>query len=258
MVVWHLPCESKSSPAFKSKHPQPNRWGCFLLQNFLYNLCLCKEIKILKTKSEQLFEEILERKKISFIRIEEKINKTPDYKIVLDNMDTYWEIKELNNTDFQREIIKKIEANEVLSIDINSNGLENQIRKAKRQFKGYEVDTHPCVIVIADYRDFFFKDFSIISTLKSLMIGRAHYEISSNDSLVQISRDLRLFTYRGGYISAVAFILQEQKELIFLHNPNARISLLKSPLTSLFNNHEYVNRTEQGDCWLKFEVSDLN
>ncbi|MCH7312383.1 hypothetical protein [Acinetobacter sp. ANC 4805] len=212
----------------------------------------------MRTKSEQLFEEILERKKISFIRIEEKINKTPDYKIVLDNMDTYWEIKELNNTDFQRETIKKIEANEVLSIDINSNGLENQIRKAKRQFKGYEVDTHSCVIVIADYRNFFFKDFSIISTLKSLMIGRAHYAISSNDSLVQISRDLGLFTYRGEYISAVAFILQEQKELMFLHNPNARISLLKSPLTSLFSNHEYVNRTEQGDYWSKFEVSDLN
>ena len=33
MVVWRLPCESKSSPAFKSETPPPHKQrGCFLLQ----------------------------------------------------------------------------------------------------------------------------------------------------------------------------------------------------------------------------------
>jgi hypothetical protein len=31
MVVWRLPCESKSSPAFKYNTPQPNGWGCFFI-----------------------------------------------------------------------------------------------------------------------------------------------------------------------------------------------------------------------------------
>ncbi len=32
MVVWDYPCESKSSPAHYSKHPQPMVGGVFLLQ----------------------------------------------------------------------------------------------------------------------------------------------------------------------------------------------------------------------------------
>ena len=31
MVVWRYPCESKSSPAHYSKHPQLKRWGCFFM-----------------------------------------------------------------------------------------------------------------------------------------------------------------------------------------------------------------------------------
>jgi hypothetical protein len=29
--VWGFPCESKSSPAHYSKHPQLNSWGCFFM-----------------------------------------------------------------------------------------------------------------------------------------------------------------------------------------------------------------------------------
>ena len=36
MVVWRLPCESKSSPAFKLKHPSLERgWGVFYGGNML-------------------------------------------------------------------------------------------------------------------------------------------------------------------------------------------------------------------------------
>ncbi|WP_286379876.1 hypothetical protein, partial [Acinetobacter pseudolwoffii] len=31
MVVWGYPCESKSSPAHYSKHPQAKAWGCFFV-----------------------------------------------------------------------------------------------------------------------------------------------------------------------------------------------------------------------------------
>ena len=36
MVVWDYPCESKSSPAHYSKHPQPNGWGVFLCLLFIW------------------------------------------------------------------------------------------------------------------------------------------------------------------------------------------------------------------------------
>lgn len=52
-----------------------------------------------RTKSEKLFEEILERKQIKFNRILEDETKTPDYEIILNSMKTYWEIKELFEND---------------------------------------------------------------------------------------------------------------------------------------------------------------
>jgi ribosomal 50S subunit-recycling heat shock protein len=89
-----------------------------------------------RTKSEKLFEEILERKQIKFNRILE-------------------------------ELRKQIDQGKVLTLDIHSKGLENQIKKAKKQFRGYRVENQPYIIVIADCRDFFFKDFNILLSLKA-------------------------------------------------------------------------------------------
>ncbi len=47
MVVWDYPCESKSSPAHYSKHPQPMVGGVFLYG---------------KSINKELFEELLKLK----------------------------------------------------------------------------------------------------------------------------------------------------------------------------------------------------
>lgn len=205
-----------------------------------------------QTKSEKIFEEILGRKKIVFNRIAEDANKTPDYEIILDDMRTYWEIKELSENEDQKKLRKQIDQGEVLAIDIQSDGLEDKIKKAKQQFKGYKVENQPCIIVIADCREFFFKDFNILISLKGLIIGNAHYAENEDGYLTEIYRELGLLTNRGKYISAIAFLNEKQQDLIFLHNPNTIYPLLNGPLTSLFKHHEFVQKTKQGLTWVKY------
>ena len=147
---------------------------------------------------------------------------------------------------------KKIDQGEILTLDIHSKGLENQIKKAKKQFKGYKVEDRPCIIVLADCRDFFFKDFSICLSLKNLIIGNGHYKENEHGFLTEVYRELGLFSNYGKYVSAIALIKENQQDLIFLHNPCAIHSLLNDTLTSLFEHHEFVQTTNHGHIWVKY------
>ena len=58
MVVWGYPCESKSSPAHYSKHPQAKAWGCFFVRG------IYSKIKYSKNKVE-IVEDVKEAIRIA-------------------------------------------------------------------------------------------------------------------------------------------------------------------------------------------------
>jgi hypothetical protein len=76
--------------------------------------------------------------------------------------------------------------------------------------------------------------------------------------LTEIYRELGLFTHYGKYISAIAFLQENQKDLIFLHNPRAIYPLLNEPLISLFKHHEFVQITDHEHIWIKHLKNSSN
>ena len=108
----------------------------------------------------------------------------------------------------------------------------------------------PCVIVIYDARPFDTKDLLFYSELKTAMLGDAEFMENHDGLIKEISRKGALLNRSGKtYISAVVVIHDYAKQAVVLHNPNAKYSLLETPLISILNHHEAASFTESGIIW---------
>jgi hypothetical protein len=202
-------------------------------------------------ESEQLFENILTKHGIGFSKIPESVIRTPDYKISFGALDTFWEVKGIEENELEEGILKSIEQakNETYSVD--SDRVENSIKSAADQFKAYKVTDKPCIVVLADQRVFAVKDLLFIRAVQNKMIGIGHYMQNGNDRDYECSREPGLLTNRKNYISAIAIMFKETEQIVFFHNQNANISLLNSLVTTLFEHHYVVIKGQYGPEWKK-------
>ncbi len=189
------------------------------------------------TKSEEIFESLLKDKGIIYERIPEASSRTPDYKINLGCIDSYWEIKELEKNSKEKEIIKNIKMDKQEAYSIDSTRIENSIKSTKGQFKEYGVLSYPCVVVLYDSREFFVKDFAFTGCVENICFGPREYAPNLNGELREVKRSNGLFTNRKKYISAISILYQHTKELTFFHNRNANHPLEENEILSKFGKH---------------------
>lgn len=201
------------------------------------------------TKSEQIFNDIFIELGITPYKIPESSIQTPDYEIILNGIKTYWEIKELEENEKEKEIINKIQSDQQDIYSVNSERVNNSIKTACAQFKNYKVTNFPCVIVIYDSRDFATKDVLFHQFIQVSMVGTAEYMKMNDGSYLEIKRNPGLLTNRKKYISAVAAMHESSRELIFFHNANASISLIYNPLLKKFRYQYHFVKTNSGYEW---------
>jgi hypothetical protein len=84
------------------------------------------------------------------------------------------------------------------------------------------------------------------------MLGKGEYQQLYDGSITELKRSGALLTRANKrYVSAVVVIHKATKEAVFVHNPNANISLLKSKFRELFSNHYVANFSSKGLEWEK-------
>jgi len=202
------------------------------------------------TKSEKLLEDILIKYGISFARIpksEIQNQKTPDYLVFIDNVKSYWEVKELEPNENEESISQSFENGDGDIYSVNSQRIRNSIKSACKQFKNYGVTEYPCVIVVYDARPFETKDLLFYSELKAAMLGNAEFLAGRDGSVKEISRrDALLNRNSKTYVSAVVVIHDYAKEALVLHNPNAKFSLLDTEIRDILNHHEVAKFKKTG------------
>ncbi|MBI1451982.1 hypothetical protein IL972_08665 [Acinetobacter sp. FL51] len=213
------------------------------------------------TESEIQFEKIMNLKNLKFCKIKETAHKTPDYLVELDNLKLIFEVKELSNNDVQKNVLKNINLNgeyipeendgNLGTINIHSQSLERALKNACKQIDSYRKTEHICFVVIADNKDFFFKDYNLVNDIKSLMIGEGNFGYNDKGELVELYRKKTKFYREKTYISAVLVMSMETENLLFLHNENASKSALIEPILSLFSHHEYIENCLSGKIWKK-------
>lgn len=213
------------------------------------------------TESEIQFEKIMKLNKLTFCKIEETTEKTPDYLVEIDNLKLIFEVKELANNPEQKNILKNIEDNgEYISaknddslgiIDIHSQSLERALKNACKQIDSYRKTEHICFVVIADNKDFFFKDYNLVNDIKSIMIGEGNFGYNDKGEMIELYRKSTDFYKEKTFISAVILMSMETENLLFLHNENASKSALIEPILSLFPHHEYIENCQSGKIWKK-------
>ncbi len=207
------------------------------------------------TESEILFEKILSELGVDFYPIPKSLNsgkQTPDYQILLDGEDSYWEVKELEENDEENSILSKTinDNHEIYSVD--SERIKYSIIKACKQFKFYKVTHKPCIIVVYDSRDFAVMDFLFYQYVQKAMLGRGEYIQNQDGTFTECKRTGALLTTKNKkYVSAIAIIIKNSKKMVFFHNPNANISLLNSDFRNIFKNNYKAIFTIKGLEWVK-------
>lgn len=207
------------------------------------------------TESEILFEEILNELGVNFSPIPKSRNsgkQTPDYKILLDGEDSYWEVKELEENDEENSILSKTKNDEHEIYSVDSERIKYSIIKACKQFKSYKVTHKPCIIVVYDSRDFAVMDFLFYQYVQNAMLGKGEFIQNSDGTFTEIKRTGALLTTKNKkYVSAIAIIVKNSKKMVFFHNPNANISLLNSAFGKKFKNNYKTIFTKKGLKWVK-------
>ncbi|EGR2558777.1 hypothetical protein DX887_23585, partial [Vibrio alginolyticus] len=201
------------------------------------------------TESESQFEATLYSKNIKFRKIPESEGKTPDYEVYLGNHLSYWEIKELTENPSEKQVLRDIE-DECLGIyQVNSDRVVNSIKDAAKQLKNYGESKASRVIVLCDCRDFATMDFLFIPSIQKAMLGKAEYYAHRDGSFEEIKRHPGLLTNRMKYISAIAVLSVKTGKILFLHNPNATVSLFETDLIKHFDNHQVFEKTGGTNTW---------
>jgi hypothetical protein len=205
------------------------------------------------TESENLLEDIFKKFGIAFERIPKSSvpkEKTPDYLVPIGTVNSYWEVKELEPNDDEMAISKSFETGEGEIYTVNSRRIRNSIKSACEQFKRYKVTDSPCVIVLYDARPFETIDILFYSEITSAMLGTSEFMKERNGEIKEISRKGALLNKSSKtYVSAIVVIHDHIKDVVVLHNPNARFSLLESPLKTWLNHHKVSKLTEKGVVW---------
>jgi hypothetical protein len=198
-------------------------------------------------ESEILVDEILTNLGIKHRKLPELGDPTPDFEVWAESLTSYWEVKEFVENPYEKEVLEG--HHEIYSI--NSDRIEDRVKSASVQFKGYGATDKPCVVVLCDNRDFVVKDLLLIQNIQSAMMGAAEFMKRKDGQVVEVSRRPGLFTNRKKYISAIAVAFVTTKELVVLHNPNAAHSLVASPLVSEFKHQYQARYTDVGLRWEK-------
>lgn len=202
-------------------------------------------------ESEKLFEKILTKPGITFSKIPASEIRTPDYKVFIGSLETFWEIKEVKENESEKDIVKSVESGQVKVYSVNSDRVEASIKSAAGQFKSYKVTDRACIVALTDLRDFSVKDLFFTQVVQSKMIGSGHYMQDGNGQYFECFREAGLFTNRKNYISAIAIMFKATEDIVFLHNPNANISILSEPLMEAFEHHYFVIKGQYGLEWKK-------
>lgn len=111
------------------------------------------------TKSEDIFECIMNNNQVDFEKIPESISKTPDYETTVSSDVIYWEIKEIKENQEENEILEKTKKHIDFVYSVNSKRVEYSIKKAARQLKEHSEKSKPCIVALFDVRDFAVQDF---------------------------------------------------------------------------------------------------
>lgn len=203
------------------------------------------------TESEVLLEKLLSSMNVDFQRIAEGSTPTPDYKVTINGEESYWEVKELEENQDEKNILKDIEndCNDIYSV--NSQRVSNSIKSAAKQFKDYGVTNSPCIVVLCDSRSFATMDILFSQYIKVAMLGSAEYMQKPDGTISELSRKNGLLTRRKEYISAIAIISRYSNDIQFFHNPNASYPVLDKWLSPVFLTHHKAVIDARGLKWIK-------
>ncbi|MFB2764726.1 hypothetical protein [Marinobacter shengliensis] len=196
-------------------------------------------------EAENLIDEILTDHGIDHRKLPELGGPTPDFEVWVGDSISYWEVKQFVENPYEKEVLAG--CHEIYSI--NSDRIEDRVKSASLQFKGYGVTGKPCVVAICDNRDFAVKDMLLVPNIQSAMVGAASFLLEKNGRLVEVNRRPGLFTNRKKYISAIVVAFMATKKLMVLHNANTVHSLVGSPLMANFSHQYQARDTGEGLRW---------
>ncbi|MGH8493928.1 MAG: hypothetical protein ACRERR_12625 [Moraxellaceae bacterium] len=204
----------------------------------------------LMTHSEKTLVKIFKNRGLSPIKIpESEFNneKRPDFEVLIGELITIWEVKEITENPSEKEIELGNLPDQTYSVE-SSKRIEKHIDKARKQFISYSANDKPCIIAIMDKRGFFTKDLLLPDEIMLTLAGRGHFMEGSSGQLLEIHRDKsRISEY--GFISAIAILYQEKEEIVFIHNPHAKFPLNTSDFSLIFKKNYRPRLTDKGLQW---------
>jgi|GEM_PF-3125454 len=201
-------------------------------------------------ESEEALESLLTSSKIIYQKIPEEGLPTPDYEVVIGNKKTFWEVKELKENAHEKKILSKIESDELGIYSVDSKRIENSIKKACSQFKGYQVINSPCVVILYDSRNFAVMDFLFTNQLMAVLFGTSVFMENTSGELFEAKRNNGLLTNRRKYISVVGIINYGKVGISFYHNPYTDHPITPNFLSTLGEQFKSIE-TPQGLGWKK-------
>lgn len=203
------------------------------------------------TESERLIQEILSDRAIPHNKIPDSTTRTPDYEVVLGGTNSYWEVKELAENPTEKQISDNVDSGIIEIYSIDSKRISESIKSASGQLRVHGNAGNICIVVLFDARNFATKDFLFEMYLRSSMLGSAEYMQMQDGHFKEIKRNGGLLTNRMRYISAIAVMYKEAKELVFYHNPNAENKIEHEDFYKKFTNHFHAVQTKLGLEWIK-------
>lgn len=132
------------------------------------------------TKSEALFEKLCAVRKIPCIRVEEGADRTPDYKVTLNRLLVYVEVKQLDLNERDGKAKEKMKAGGIATTVAPTKRVRDQIAKAYNQLKPYGKAGHPCVIVL--FNNAGFMNYIDSFTVTSAMFGGFGFRLTLDES----------------------------------------------------------------------------
>ncbi len=203
------------------------------------------------TQSEKNIERVFLSIGIAINKVPEDSEKTPDYSFSINGQSIYLEVKEIEENEEERIILRKLdELDEIQSYESkeNENRFRSGISKGNRQLKKRCKNGEPGLVVIQDLRSFFTKSFNPQEEMKQAMFGdhvtwcsvpNQYNQYHSRVVADNFGRNRTTTDKKNTTISAVALLFEnyETRELTLLihHNPHA-----KNPLPNLFSSFHSI------------------
>ncbi len=211
------------------------------------------------TISEQLFRRFCDENEISCLRIEATTTKTPDYKINIDGVDIIVEIKQIDPSNEDKALLRKLENGENIAHGSTpGDRVRNKIKKAGPQLSKLSKGKYPSMLVLYNNLPFILKNPVEPYDVRVGMYGletivlSVPEDYSKSPSVIdrKFGPKRKLTEEHNTSISAIGVLINRNDKGLFFniyHNEYAKIQIPFRVLGSRNANEYILSKNQQGE-----------